>query len=83
MRQGTLARMPPNVQESSSTALGILGILVAPVWLWLIWMSVSGGKIEGWSRGPSRAKRPILFWLCILVYLALAFGFAWRGFIRL
>lgn len=83
MRQGTLTRMPPIVEEIFSTVTGVLGILIAPVWLWLIWMSVTEGKIQGWARGPSRTKRPLLFWLCIFAYLALAVGFAWRGVTRL
>jgi hypothetical protein len=61
-------------------AMGILGILIAPVWLWLIWMSFRSGVTVGWAGGPSRSHRPALFWLVMVAYLALAVGFAWRGF---
>ena len=63
--------------------MGVLGILIAPVWLWLVWLSVRSGVTWGWTDGPGRRQRPALFWLVMFAYLALAAGFAWRGFIRL
>ena len=63
--------------------MGVLGILIAPVWLWLVWLSVRSGVTWGWTDGPSHRQRPTLFWLVMFAYLALAVGFAWRGFIRL
>ncbi len=75
--------MPPLIGHGYDAVMGVLGILIAPVWLWLIWMSVRSGVTWGWTGGPSRAQRPALFWLCMFVFLGLAVGFAWRGFARL
>lgn len=74
--------MLPNAQVYE-TAMGILGIAFAPVWLFLIWLSLRSGGTWGLSRGPSRNRKPLLFWLCMLAYFGLAMGFAWRGFARL
>lgn len=63
--------------------MGVVGILIAPLWLWLVWMSVRSGVTWGWAGGPNRRHRPALFWLVVLAYLALAVGFAWRGLARL
>ena len=65
------------------TAMGVLGILIAAVWLWLIWMSVRSGVVWGWAGGPARSQKPLLFWLIMLAYVAIATGFAWRGLARL
>jgi FtsH-binding integral membrane protein len=62
--------------------MGVLGILISLVWLWLVWMSVRSGVTWGWAGGPTRRQRPALFWLVMLAYLALALGFAWRGLVR-
>lgn len=62
---------------------GVLGILIALLWLWLVWTSVRSDVTWGWGSGPSRRQRPALFWLVMLFYLVLALGFAWNGFARL
>ena len=63
--------------------MGVLGILIAPLWLYLILMSLQSGTTWGWPGGPTRAKRPFFFWLCLSAYLCLAIGFAVRGYSRL
>lgn len=63
--------------------MAVFGILIAPLWIWLIWMSLSSGATWGWPRGPSRDRKPVLFWLCMLAYFGLAVGFAWHGYGRL
>lgn len=63
--------------------MGVLGILIAPLWLYLIWLSVRTGVTSGWPQGPRRDRKPALFWLCLLAYLGLAIGFAGYGFSRL
>ena len=71
------------VENIHETAMGVLGILFAPVWLWLLTMSIRSGVVWGWASGPTRSRKPTLFWLVMVGYLALAVGFAWRGFARL
>lgn len=71
------------VENIHETAMGILGMLIAPVWLWLLTMSIRSGVVWGWAGGPTRSRRPTFFWLVMAGYLALAVGFAWRGFARL
>ena len=63
--------------------MGAARILVAALWLWLIWMSVRSGVTWGWAGGPNRRQRPALFWLVMVAYLALAVAFAWHGLARL
>jgi hypothetical protein len=75
--------MPQIVGQDYDAVMVVLGILIAPVWLWLIWMSLRSGETWGWVGGPSRTQRPALFWLCMLAYLGLATAFAWHGFTRL
>ncbi|GAA4752532.1 hypothetical protein GCM10023264_19330 [Sphingomonas daechungensis] len=73
----------PTVASIYKNAMGFLGILIAPVWIWLIWMSVRSGVTWGWAGGPSRRQKPALFWIVMLSYLALSVGFVWYGFARL
>ena len=68
------------VENTYETAMGFLGIFIAPFWLWLILMSVRSGAVWGWPGAPSRSRKPMLFWLVMAAYLALAVAFAWRGF---
>jgi hypothetical protein len=63
--------------------MGALGILIAPLWLYLIWLSLRSGVTWGWPNGPTRSHKPAFFWLSMLAYFGLAVGFAWNGFIRL
>lgn len=65
------------------TVMGVLGILIAPVWLYLIALSLRAGVTWGWPQGPRRDQRPASFWLCLLAYFALAVAFAWHGLGRL
>jgi hypothetical protein len=75
--------MEQSIGSAYEAAMGVLGILIAPLWLGLIWLSVRSGVTWGWTAGPSRSQKPALFWLCMLTYFALAIGFAWRGIARL
>jgi hypothetical protein len=63
--------------------MGVLGLLIAPIWLWLVRLSVNSGVVWGWASGPTRSQKPALFWLVMVAYLALAVGFAWHGLARL
>jgi hypothetical protein len=65
------------------TVMGVLGILIAPLWLYLIWRSLRSGVTWGWPKGPKRDQRPGFFWLCMILYFGLAVAFAWHGFGRL
>ena len=69
--------------QTYQTFSGVLGILVAPLWLFLIWLSLKSGTIWGWPNGPRRDQKPVLFWLCLLAYFGLAIAFSWHGFGRI
>lgn len=65
------------------TVMGVIGIAIAPVWVYLIWLSVRSGSTWGWPLGPRRAERPLRFWITMAAYLGGAIGFAAHGSSRL
>lgn len=69
--------------QAYETTMGLIGIVIAPLWLYLIWLSVRSGTTWGWPNGPRRSQRPALFWLSMAAYLGLAIGFAAYGLSRL
>jgi cytochrome c oxidase assembly factor CtaG len=68
--------------EAYEAMMGLIGIAIATLWLCLIWLSVRSGSTWGWPSGPRRSERPVLFWLSMAVYFALAVGFAAYGLSR-
>jgi len=68
--------------QAYETTMGVIGIVIAPLWLYLIWLSVRSGSTWGWTAGPRRSERPVFFWLTMVVYLGLAIGFAAYGLSR-
>lgn len=75
--------MPTSIGNIYETVSGVLGILIAPLWLIVIWRSLKSGVTWGWPQGPRRGRRPALFWLSMLAYFGLFVGFAWHGIDRL
>lgn len=78
-----LSTVVGHMSQAYETIMGALGIIIAPVWLYLIWLSVRSGATWGWPTGPRRSEQPAFFWSAMLVYLGLAIGFAARGASRL
>ena len=69
--------------QAYEAMMGVIGIVIAPFWLYIIWLSVRSGSMWGWPSGPRRSERPALFWLAMVAYLGLAIGFAGHGLSRL